>query len=170
MECINSLIGHAVVSSRHPDLMQSVITPNLVSHAADALADLFLSKGFHLAYGHVDGLLISQTYHSLASHERIEGFEFTLLQVTQRDTQWAMALAVRTTPSGAFSNSRKDQVFSGAIRIAGEWFSTLRAGVDADTLIRALLDPPIPKSLHMHKFLAGGLTTPTRSHLGGIGA
>lgn len=168
MECVTNQIAIALATSGHPDLMLSAITPSLVSYAADALAELFRSGGFHLAYGYDDGLCINQTYHSQSSREQLEDVGITLLQVMQADQSTAIALAVRTTPSGAFSNSRKALVFSGAIRIAGAWFSTLQGGVGVGELISALKEQPDPKSLRMRKLHGRDVATAVQARVGGL--
>ena len=168
MECVNSLIAAVLARSMHPDLLQSVITPSLVAQAADALSDLFLSEGLQLAYGFEDGVCVTQTYHSQSTREHLDGVEFTLLQVTQSDHSQVLALAVRTTPAVAFSNSRKPLVFSGAIRINGAWFSTLHSGVGIRALISALMEQPKPKCLFMHKLSACDPPTSQHIQLGGM--
>lgn len=168
MECINRKVGYDLSRSGHPDLKLSVITPDLVSCAADSVADLFELEGFHLTYSYESGNCVYQSFYSPTTREQLVDVEFSLVQVEQIDHSSTVALAVRATASGAFSNSRNPLVYSGAIRIAGAWFSTLRNGIGAAQLIAALRDKPVPKSLYMHNFLARDVPTPVQSRMGGI--
>jgi hypothetical protein len=168
MECINRKVGKELSRSGHPDLKRSVITPDLVSCAADAVADLFEMEGFHLTYTYESGDCVYQSFYSPTTREQLVDVEFSLVQVDQIDQTSTVALAVRASASGAFSNSRNPVVYSGAIRIAGAWFSTLRDGIGAAQLIAALKEKPTPKSLCMHNFLARYVPTPVQSRMGGI--
>lgn len=137
-KCVNHALAAALVASEHPDLRTGNITAGIAAEAADIFAQMVTTLGYRVVESFADGRCVTQSFQCTRTGRILSDVETTALLMPDESGAVAIHLAVRTNHMTAVSTAAISNVFAGSSRVHGIWFSSVRNGVDCETLLLEL--------------------------------